>query len=241
VWTLRESLLPRKDGETPGNKKYYTKGSFTMKNFKRIAAIVLAVAMIFALSASAFATGHSVTVSVYWEDVLDYSIDVDASDIETLCDNNAHLYTVTYPNNVTYPTTYTAADALLASYLKNYEQSSFTSDEIDYAWYQTNYPNSPAHYGLYISRFEGLEYDAVGTYYLVEGLHYSEELQDYAYTYYWVGDGWSLNIDGTLAEYYPSEYTFDEISSITFTYMPIRSDNFESTTYIPGALPAPNN
>lgn len=210
-----------------------------MKKTKRIAALVLALVLAFALSASAFAT-NTVTVSVYWEDVLDYTTTVSTSEIDALCGNNDHLYALPQ-GTVTYPSTYTAADALIASYLKNYQQSSYTSDEIDYAWYQTNYPSTPAHYGLYIDCFEGLRYDTIGTYYQLGDPVWNSDLAAWVYTYYWVGDGWSLKINGQLAAYYASEYDFDDISCITFTYGPIRSDNFESTTVISGAIYVPVN
>lgn len=210
-----------------------------MKRTKSIVALVLAVVLVFALSASAFAT-NTVTVSVYWENVLDYTTTVSTSEIAALCGNNAHLYALPQ-GNVTYPSTYTAADALIASYLKNYNYSSYTSDEIDYAWYQTNYPSTPAHYGLYIDCFEGLRYDTVGTYYQLGDPVWNVEREAWVYTYYWVGDGWSLKINNQTAAYYASEYDFDTISSITFTYMPIQSDNFESTTVIPNAIYVPVN
>lgn len=208
---------------------------------KKFTAVILALVMIFAMSANAFAAGNSTTsveIQMYGEEA--YTVSVTDQDISSLCGNASHLYTV--PTHVTDAlTSYTPADALIAAYMLTYDinnTSDIGEDVISYAWHDVSEENEPTHYGLYFATYEGLSADA-GQYYLVS-TRYDEEGTAY-YTYYWAGDAWNLYINGAFAEEYSSEYDLSNVSSIRFDYNTVTSETFETTTPISGALSAPNN
>lgn len=208
---------------------------------KKFAAVTLALSMVFAMSANAFAVGNSTTsVEIQWYGEEAYTVSVTNQDISSRCGSESHLYEVpTYVTDAL--TSYTAADALIAAYMMTYninDASTIGADTIDYAWYDVSEEDEPTHYGLYFATYEGLSADA-GQYYLVS-TRYAEDGTAY-YTYYWAGDAWNLYINGTSAEEYSSEYDLSDISSIRFDYNTVTSETFETTTPITGALSAPNN
>lgn len=213
------------------------------KTLKRTLAIVMAIAMLFALSVSVFAYNNGVViVNVTEEGSPLISTTVSAAEIanfRSITGTTFHLYEGPTANNSTesYPSNYTAADALIAAYLKD-AGNDYDLDTFDYTWYEVLDASwnpvtigDDTLYGLYFTVFDDYASDN-GTYYIVSEVNG-------VYTYYWRGSSWSMTIDdnNTYADGYATQYSLDDIYMITFDFQSIRSDNFESTTEIPGALP----
>lgn len=233
-----------------------------MKRTKSIVALVLAVVLAFALSVSAFAT-DPVSVSIRWsgtevysasvyiQDIDNYKAQLRADYLSSISSPDSphygepddgrftyHLYTIATSGTPSYPTSYTAMDALMAGWAKDNiargvyanAPTALSSNIVDYSWY----PIGSA-IGAYISRFAGVPSD-VGNYYYVGCKEVDGQT---VYTYYWAGTSWELSIDGVVAGAYASEYELSNVSSIVIDYKYMNSGNFDTTTYIPGALPAP--
>lgn len=65
---------------------------------KKFTAVILALVMIFAMSANAFAAGNSTTsveIQMYGEEA--YTVSVTDQDISSLCGNASHLYITGFP------------------------------------------------------------------------------------------------------------------------------------------------
>ena len=204
----------------------------TQKKSRRVIAIMMAMvmtmAMMFAMTTTSFAADGSVNVQVkmYGETYIDENV-TDAQ-IAANVGASGHIYTV--PSGVAHPSAYTAADALMQAYTNFY--GSFDASQVAYAW-DTSWEG---HEGLYFSTYDGISADA-GNYYLVGTSVNAQGVTEY--TYYWAGDSWSLYIDGTLADEYASRYDLATASNIVFDYNTVTSESFTTTTEIPGALPAP--
>lgn len=217
------------------------------KSLKRTLAIVMAVAMLFALSVTAFAYDNQgiVTVTIKYDGVAWKQITVTAAEISAYLPANAsHLYTQPSGTDITvfFSSTFTAADALIAAYHKdvgvNYNPNSF-----DYTWYDvydsTTYQpvtiDGDQVQGLYFTKFWGDPSDD-GDYHLT-----AYDTTTGLYTYYWEGYSWSFSINGQgYADYYSSDYalngTSPVVTSIEMDYMYINTGYFTSTTFIPGAI-----
>lgn len=208
-----------------------------MRHMKKTWALVLALVMVFSLSATAFATGNGVPVAIQGIPAA-FTQSVTAEDIATLCDGANHLYTI--PEYVTDALTgYTAADALIAAYMMENGIDSIedlTEDEITTAWYNTAAEGEPAHYGLYFTKYAGKDSGA-GAYYYVS--QRTEGGKTY-YTYNWKGNSWTLSVNGSVANEYASEYLLSGVTSVSFNYAETESGNFETTTYIADAIGIPS-
>ena len=232
-----------------------------MKTTKKILALVMAVAFVFSLcvfSASAYDLDGNVNVEIqlYGEYAWDWSMDQATIASYIGNDHNpaypytASTYHVYYVPTVasSHTTALTAADAILAAYLDVY--GSYDEDQVHYTWYHNDLPGGGNYWGIYIDTFEGLygePYGPDGTYYLVDSW-----LEDdvWNYEYYWEGDAWELYINGIKTSLYASEYelgtSYAEFNNtqpqyVVLDYNTVQSEHFVTTTYIPGALPAPTN
>ena len=217
-----------------------------MKNTRKVVALVLALVMVFALSATAFAAtpNHTVavTIKLYGDEA--YTENVTTEEIATLADGAEHLFDVPDYAEPDVPDGYTAADALIALYMKLYgygpgEASDIGTDEVDYHWSYTSKPVEFAGWGLYFETYEGLSSDA-GKYYYV-GTSVNDEGET-VYLYYWEGETWNFYINGEdePTDWTSSHYAFDTLTSIQFDYNMTKTAVFESDTFIPGAETAPS-
>lgn len=222
------------------------------KTLKRTLAIVMAVAMLFALSATAFAYDNQgyVTVTINYNETILYNTVLSASDIEEyLAPNADHLYTLPGAGNTVYfSDTLTPADALIAAAMEYFDED-YDPTSIDYTWYDIVDPNNDYEpilingnhlQGLYFTKFWGYASNN-GNYYLVD---YNSNTG--IYTYVWRGSSWSFSINGTgYAPLYASDYALDGtspvISSIELTFMEIESEPILRDEPIPGAQPYPGN
>lgn len=227
-----------------------------MKTTKKILALVMAVAFVFSLcvfSASAYDLDGNVNVEIrlYGEYAWDWSMDQATiasyigNDVAPVAPYTADAYHVYYvPTTAgTQTTSLTAADALLAAYLEVF--GSYDGTQVHYTWY----PNEDevthlTSWGVYFDNYDGLE-PVPPTYYLVDSW---QEGDTWYYEYYWKGDAWNLYINGLETSKYASEYelgtSYSEFNNtqpqyIVLDYNEVRSDNFVTTTYIPGAIPDP--
>lgn len=200
------------------------------KNFKKILSIVMILTMVFAMSATAFASnsGVNVTVKMYGEPYITDTIS--AAEIEDRADGASHLYSTTGASANVPNVGYTAADALIEAWYQFYGLNSYGSNQITYGW--DNDPNE-GDPGLYFETFDGMSSDA-GNYYYV-GM-----TSDGLYEYYWRGDSWTLYINGssTPATTYATSYGMSTTSSVEFDYNSVRSDNFTLDYYMSGCLNA---
>lgn len=210
-----------------------------MKTMKKAWALVLALVMVFSLSATAFATGTAVPVEI--EGIPGaFTQQVTAADIAGLCSDDAdHLYTL--PDDATDALTgYTVADALIAAYMMENDIDSVEdledSGKISTAWYNTAPEGQPAHYGLYFTQYAG-KASGTGAYYYVS--QRTEDGKTY-YTYNWKGNSWTLSVNGSVANEYASEYLLSAVTSISFNYEATETGNFETTTYIADAIGIPS-
>ena len=198
-----------------------------MKKFKKAIVLMMAIAMVFAMSATAFAAedGVNVKIQMYGETYIEET--VNASQIAAnLPAGQNHLYTV--PAGATHDDDYTAADAMIQAYV-NFYGNMPDSSQVSYYWSDLE----PA--GIFFTVYDGISADA-GNYYFV-GTSVNEEGET-LYEYYWAGDSWTLYIDGDMAGTAASNYKMADISEVVFDYNTVTTENFTTTTEIPGALPA---
>lgn len=186
--------------------------------------------MVFAMSATAFASnsGVNVTVKMYGEP---YITDIiSAAEIEDSAAGASHLYSTTGASANVPNVGYTAADALIEAWYQFYELNSYGSNQIAYGWDNDPDEGDP---GLYFETFDGVSSDA-GNYYYV-GM-----TSDGLYEYYWRGDSWTLYINGssTPATAYATNYGVSNTSSVVFDYNSVRSENFTLDYYMSGCLNA---
>ncbi len=207
-----------------------------MKNFKKILSIVMVLVMVFAMTATAFATNSGVTVNVlmYGDSTEPYiSQTISAAEIAGYAQGASHLYSTTGASSSVPSIGYTAADALYGAWYKSNNGIAPDSDQVNIGWDNNPEEGLP---GAYFTVYDGMSADA-GTYYYV-GM-----TADGKYEYYWRGDSWNLYIDGNLATAYATSYAVSNISSVVFDYNTTRSDNFTLTYYMqcPNASEDPYN
>ncbi len=200
-----------------------------MKQFLRKGlAVAMALTMVFAMSTSSFAdTDGSVNVQIQMQGETYIDENVTAADIQSNLGTQNHLYNVAADQT----TDLNAADAIIQAWYAFFGADSYDNTQISYGWDTSSEPN-----GLYFITYDGISADT-GNYYLV-GTSVNDEGQT-VYEYYWEGNSWTLYIDGQMADNYASSYKLDEVSDITFDYNTVRTEIFETTTAISGALPAP--
>lgn len=219
-----------------------------MKRTKSIVALALAVILVFALSASAFATGNPVNVSIQWDGVEIYSASVYTSDVDlyksqlaATLNNDYHLYDLptTVPTGfpVVNPTAYTAADVLIAGWVKanGYTTATAAAGQYSYVWYSNTNNQNVSSTSLYFDMYGGLPSD--DGYYYLESTRYIDNVP--YYTYVWAGYSWNLYIDDVYVNDYSSDYVMSGIDSIVFNYDWVVTTPYETTTYVPGCLPGP--
>ena len=216
------------------------------KTLKRTLAIVMAVAMLFALSVTAFAYDNEgyVEITIKNNNTLLYHTYLEASDITGYLANGIyHLYDLPTDSDKTvyFPYTITPADALIAAY-KESSGANFDANSFAYTWYDILDPNNnyapitvngKTLQGLYFTKFWNLASD--------NGNYYQTGYENGIYTYVWRGNSWSFAInEQDYADLYASDYalngTSPVITSIELTYMTIESDPFQRTEPIPGAI-----
>ena len=166
------------------------------KQMKRIFAVVMALTMVFAMSASAFAaeSGVNVSIQMYGEEYINAT--VSASDIaEHVKTGSTHLYDTTGASADVPNVGYTAADALIEAWYQGYGIDSYDADQIAYYWDNHPVEGLP---GLTFTTFDGLESGTKGKYYFVETTE--DANGNTLYWYYWEGDTWNLSIDSIPAE-----------------------------------------
>ena len=191
---------------------------------KKGLAIVLALVMVFAMTATAFAadSGVNVTVKMYGQTYITDTIS--AAEISARAGSASHLYSTTGASASVPNVGYTAADALIEAWYQKYNLSSYSDDQILIGWDNNPAVGAP---GLYFTTYDGMSSDA-GSYY------YVGPTTDGKYEYYWRGDSWTLYIDNTNpADLYASSYGIATTSSIVFDYNSVKSDNFTLDYLIP--------
>lgn len=208
---------------------------------KKFTAVILALVMIFAMSANAFAAGNSTTsveIQMYGEEA--YTVSVTDQDISSRCGSESHLYEVpTYVTDAL--TSYTAADALIAAYMMTYninDASTIGADTIDYACVDVEVPGVP---GPVVGVVGGAILGVAGADQVVLTSVGREAFVGGKIQAIMRGLVFLRNVIPGFAEEYSSEYDLSNVSSIRFDYNTVTSETFETTTPISGALSAPNN
>ena len=194
------------------------------RQMKKGLAIVLALVMVFAMTATAFAadSGVNVTVKMYGQTYITDTIS--AAEISARAGSASHLYSTTGASASVPNVGYTAADALIEAWYQYYNLSSYSDDQILIGWDNNPAVGAP---GLYFTTYDGMSSDA-GSYY------YVGPTTDGKYEYYWRGNSWTLYIDNTNpADFYASSYGIATTSSIVFDYNSVKSDNFTLDYLIP--------
>lgn len=202
------------------------------KQIKKIFAVVMALTMVFAMSASAFAAESGVDVTIKMDGEVAYpTVTVTADQIAGHAGTNGHIYSTEGASAAVPKIGYTAADAMIEAWLQLNGSGVLLEDEILTGW-----DNSAEHPGLFFTTYAGLSSDA-GDYYLVESY---QENGKTMYKYYWRGYTWNLYINGSTkpADFYATEYSVSNTSSIDFDYALTKSAEFATDYYIPGCLNA---
>ena len=193
-------------------RRFYSGGkNIDKRTMKKGLAIVLALAMVFAMTATAFASSSGVTVNVlmYGDTTEPYiSQTVSAADIAGYANGASHLYSTTGASTDVPNIGYTAADALYGAWYKDNNGTAPDSDQVNIGWDNDPKEGLP---GAYFTVYGGMSADA-GTYYYV-GM-----TADGKYEYYWRGDSWNLYINGNLATAYATSYALSNISSVASVY-----------------------
>ena len=221
----------------------------------RVLYLIVAVAMMVslcAMPAGAYDNQGNVNVEIqlYGEYAWDWTMDQATiasyigNDVAPTSPYTASAYHVYYVPTVvgSHTSALTAADALLAAYLEVY--GSYDEDQVHYTWVPS-YSNIPGcSLSTYFDVYEGLDNQS-GNYYFVDSWY---ENGQWYYEYYWEGEAWFLYINGVFTSCYASDYelstSYAEFNntqpvSIVLNYDIYRSSDFVTTTYIPGAIPAP--
>ena len=148
------------------------------RQMKKGLAIVLALVMVFAMTATAFAadSGVNVTVKMYGQTYITDTIS--AAEISARAGSASHLYSTTGASASVPNVGYTAADALIEAWYQKYNLSSYSDDQILIGWDNNPAVGAP---GLYFTTYDGMSSDA-GSYY------YVGPTTDGKYEYYWRGD-----------------------------------------------------
>lgn len=221
----------------------------------RVLYLIVAVAMMVSLCtmpAGAYDNLGYVNVEIQIYGDFAWDINLDAATIASYIGNDiaptspytASAYHVYYVPTVvgSHTSALTAADALLAAYLEVY--GSYDEDQVHYTWVPS-YSNIPGYsLATYFDVYEGLNNQS-GNYYFVGSWYDNDQ---WYYEYYWAGEAWLLYINGVYTSMYASDYelstSYAEFNNtqpqyIVLDYNTVQSEHFVTTTYIPGAIPAP--
>ena len=206
------------------------------RTMKKGLAIVLALVMVFAMTATAFAANSGIDVTIKMDGGVAYpTMTVTSAQIADriahIPNRTNHLYddsaaSATVPN-----VGYTVADALIEAWLQVNGSGQLLTDEIATGW-----DNIAEHPGMFFSTYAGMSSND-GKYYLVDSYQQNGKTM---YKYYWRGYTWTMYINGATAPalYYATEYGISNTSSVDFDYALTKSDNFTVDYYIQGCLNA---